>query len=389
MVMCKLGVFRDVGGFREGFEGSQDWDLFLRITEKLKVEEIGHVPHVLYHWRSTKNSTATSLSTKKYVIPRSLLSVNDALKRRKADATARLDDEKNGYLRVNFHIPVNQPLVSILIPTKDHFELITRCIESILSNTCYSNYEIVILDNDTTCEHTLEYFSKIESIKNISIKKISCPFNYSYINNQGVKFCAGEILAFVNNDIEAIDSEWLGEMVSHAIRPDIGCVGSKLLYPDGHIQHAGVVLGIGGIAGHGQKHFPSWNDGYKHRLKVVQNYEAVTAACMLLKKKIFQKVGGFDEENLKVAYNDVDLCIKVREAGYLNLWTPYALLKHHESASRGFDKDPNGKARFDKEKEYMKKRWAHKFLADPAYNPNLSLKHEDFSLNYRPYKNLE
>ena len=389
MVFCRTQDFREVGGFREGFEGSQDWDLFLRITEKLKTEEIGHVPGVLYHWRSTKNSTATSLSTKNYVIPRSLRSVNDALKRRKVNATATVADRTNGYLRVHFHIPKKTPRVSILIPTKDHFELITRCVESILSKTHYSNYELILLDNDTTCKRTLQYFSKIESINNISIRKISCPFNYSYINNLGVESSSGDVLAFVNNDIEAISEDWLGEMVSHAVRPEIGCVGSKLLYPDNHIQHAGVVLGIGGIAGHGQKHFPSWNDGYKHRLKIVQNYEVVTAACMLVEKKIFQKVGGFDEENLKIAYNDVDLCIKVREEGYLNLWTPYALLMHHESASRGFDKDPVGKARFAKEKEYMKKRWGHKLISDPSYNPNLSLKHEDFSLNYRPYKNLE
>ena len=386
MVFCRTQDFREVGGFREGFEGSQDWDLFLRITEKLKTEEIGHVSHVLYHWRSTKNSTATSLSTKKYVIPRSLRSVNDALKRRKVKAIATVADRTNGYLRVHFHIPRKAPRVSILIPTKDHFELITRCVESILLKTNYNNYELILLDNDTTCKRTLQYFSKIESINNISIRKISCPFNYSYINNLGVESASGDILAFVNNDIEAISGDWLGEMVSHAVRPEIGCVGSKLLYPDNHIQHAGVILGIGGIAGHGQKHFPSWNDGYKHRLKIVQNYEAVTAACMLVEKKIFRKVGGFDEENLKIAYNDVDLCIKVREEGYLNLWTPYALLKHHESASRGFDQDPAGKARFAKEKEYMKKRWAHKLISDPSYNPNLSLKHEDFSLNYRLHK---
>jgi GT2 family glycosyltransferase len=240
---------------------------------------------------------------------------------------------------------------------------------------------VLILDNQSTCIKTLDYMRDISCRDDrVRVLRWNEPFNYSAINNYGALYARGEILGLVNNDIEPINSDWLCEMVRQVCRPEIGCVGAKLYYPNDTVQHGGVILGLGGVAGHSHKHFHRDHPGYFYRLKLVQNLSAVTAACLLLRKSVFEQVGGLNEENLPIAFNDVDLCLKVRKAGYRNLWTPYAELYHHESVSRGADDNPAKRARANSEVAYMRRTWSKALDDDPAYNPNLTLDYEDFSL---------
>jgi GT2 family glycosyltransferase len=380
--LCCINVdlVREISGFRKGYEGCQDWDLFLRATELLNENEIFHIPEILYHWRKGGGSTASGAKAKEYVFENSIKTIESALDRRKIEAEVELSDESNNYIRIKYNISKIQPLVSIIIPTRDYLKYLRVCIEGILTGTSYENFEILILDNESKDKSTLDYFDQLSNDERIRIIKTPGKFNYSKINNLGVTYAKGELLLFLNNDIEPISDNWLTEMVSHGIRPEIGCVGAKLLYPNDTIQHGGVVLGLGGLAGHAFKSFPMDHSGYKNRLCLVQNYSAVTAACLLVKKKLFEQVGGFNEENLQVAFNDVDFCLKVREQGFRNLWTPFALLYHFESASRGDDLSPKKLKRFNKEAEYMKKTWKNELSFDPAYNSNLTLDREDFSL---------
>jgi GT2 family glycosyltransferase/SAM-dependent methyltransferase len=376
-------AFVRAGGFRTGVEGSQDWDLLLRVTEQIKDEEIGHIAEILYHWRATEKSTAKALKAKDYVLNSSLQVANEALERRKEKAVAEISDPENGYLRIKYFTPENPPLVSIIIPTKDRLDLIARCMESILEKTSYGNYEIIVLDHESSDPPVIEYFRRLLSQDKVRFINVSGEFNYSKINNLGAKQARGEILLFLNNDIEVIDPDWLNEMVTQTIRPEIGCVGAKLLYPNNKVQHGGVIMGLGGVAGHSHKHFHSDDPGYKHRLKLVQNYSAVTAACLSIRKSVFEEVGGFNEKNLKVAFNDVDLCLKVKQSGYRNLWTPYSVLIHHESASRGRDDSPDKITRFHREILYLKKKWQGIMEKDPCYNSNLTLKRENFGLRQK------
>lgn len=382
-------AFMGVGGFRTGVEGSQDWDLLLRVTEQIKDKEIGHIPEILYHWRATDKSTAKALKNKTYALSGSLKVVNDALERRNEKALAEISDIENGYLRIKYSTPAQPPLVSIIIPTKDRLNLIARCIESVLDKTCYSNYEIIVLDHESSDPSVIEYFKSLISQDRVRFLKVSGKFNYSKINNFGARQAKGEILLFLNNDIEVVEGEWLNEMVTQTIRPEIGCVGAKLLYPNNKVQHGGVIMGLGGVAGHSHKHFHADDPGYKHRLKLVQNYSAVTAACLSIRKSVFEEVNGFNEKTLKVAFNDVDLCLKVKQSGYRNLWTPYSVLIHHESASRGRDDSPDKIIRFQREILYLKKKWQHIIEEDPSYNSNLTLRREDFGLRQMKHeKNL-
>lgn len=380
LVCCKKILFDQVGGMRHGVEGCQDWDLLLRMTEVLDSKNIGHISEILYHWRSGVDSTALSLKEKPYVLSNAVKILNDTLSRRGVNAIAELFNKKNGYMRIKYSLPSKLPLVSIIIPTKDRFDLLSRCVETLLDLTDYKNFEILILDHNSDEKKLLDYFTKIKKISKIRILKMAGEFNYSRINNHGVKEAKGEILLFLNNDIEIINSSWLSEMVSQVLREEIGCVGAKLLYPNDTVQHGGVIIGLGGVAGHSHKHFPMNHPGYKHRLQLVQNFLAVTAACLAVRKKIFDKVGGFNEKDLKVAFNDVDLCLKIAEKGYRNLWTPHAVLIHHESASRGKDTVPDKIERFKKEISYMKKRWKQRLKHDPSFNKNFNKDREDFSL---------
>jgi len=375
-------LVRQVSGFREGFEGCQDWDLFLRVTELLNEDDIIHIPEVLYHWRKGSGSTASGVGAKKYVYENSIKTVESALERREVNAKVELTGKPNNYIRVKYQISEPLPLVSIVIPTRDHSDLLRVCVDGILNKTTYHNYEILILDNESEDKKTLSYFESLNSNDRIKILKIAGEFNYSKINNEGVKETNGDLILLLNNDIEPINDDWLTELVSLAERSEIGCVGSKLLYPCNTIQHGGVVLGLGGLAGHAFKGYPSDHKGYKNRLNLVQNYSAVTAACLMVKKELFERVNGFNEEDLIVAFNDVDLCLKINKLGFRNLWTPYALLYHHESASRGDDLSPKKQKRFQKEADYIKKTWKQIILNDPCYNVNLTLDREDFSIGH-------
>ena len=288
----------------------------------------------------------------------------------------------NEVLSVN-HIqwPIkSDPLVSLIIPTKNAKGLVKACIESILEKTTYPHFEILLIDNGSDEQESLDYFRELAMHPKIRVLPYPGAFNYSAINNFGVQHAKGEIVGLVNNDIEVISPDWLTHLAGHAQRDDIGCVGAKLLYSDGRIQHAGVVLGYGGGAGHAHKYFPRYHPGYMKRLVATQNYSAVTAACLLVKKSLFLEVGGLNEKDLTVAFNDVDFCLRVKETGVRNVYCAEAELYHHESVSRGLDHAPEKAARFNKELAYLRMSWGNYISHDPAYSPNLTLLRENFSV---------
>jgi GT2 family glycosyltransferase len=381
LMVVERKLLQEAGGFRVGLEGSQDHDLAIRLAEYLPDNLIRHIPRVLYHWRITEGSTALHADAKSYTEDASIKALQDHFTRTSQQNVQVIRGILPNTYRPTYPLPTPKPLVSLLIPTRDKLELLQPCIRSILNKTDYPDYEIVILDNGSVEPETRIFFEEVwQESSNIRILPFPFPFNYSAINNFGVKHANGSVIGLINNDVEVISSDWLTEMVSHACRPGIGCVGAKLYFSDGSLQHAGVMLGIGGVAGHSHKYFPGDAHGYFSRLKVVQNLSAVTGACLVVRKEIYEEVGGLDEENLKVAFNDVDFCLKVREAGYRNLWTPFAELYHHESKSRGHEDTSEKQARFEKEVLWMKKKWGDTLMNDPYYNPNLTLEHEDFSL---------
>ena len=274
----------------------------------------------------------------------------------------------------------HNPLVSLIIPTKDAWQLVKACIDSIREKSLYTNYEIIVIDNGSTEAESISYFNSLKNSLDTQVINYPGPFNYSAINNFGVKHAKGEIIGLINNDIEVISPQWLTYMVGHALRDDVGCVGAKLLYADDRIQHAGVVLGYGGGAGHAHKYFPSYHPGYLKRLAATNNFSAVTAACLLVRKQVFEQVGGLNEQDLAVAFNDVDFCLRVQELGLRNIYCAEAELYHHESISRGLDIAPEKAARFNSELTYLQTRWADIIKHDPAYNPNLTLRHENFTV---------
>ncbi|MBI3584166.1 MAG: glycosyltransferase [Nitrospinae bacterium] len=376
MYSCHFGVYRkkiidEIGRFREEFDGSQDYDLVLRLTEK--TNNIFHIPKILYHWRVIKGSTAAEY-TAKASDNASLKALTDALRRRSIKGSVE-KGTYNSLFRVKREILTN-PRVSIIIPTKDQVELLKDCVESILNKTDYQNYEIAIVENNSIQKNTMEYLNKLAiENKNIKVLNYTRQFNFSAINNYAVSKVDSEIVLFLNNDMEVKSSEWLSAMVEHVQREDVGAVGSKLLFPNDSIQHAGVILGIGSVAGHAFKGLQSnINQSYFGHADAIRNYSAVTGACLMVRKKVFEEIGGFDELNLPIAFNDIDLCLRLRERGYLIIYTPYAVLYHYESASRGYRIDP------DPEADYMIKRWKHILYTDPYYNVNLTLYREDFSI---------
>ncbi|WP_445360342.1 glycosyltransferase [Microbulbifer sp. EKSA005] len=377
--VLRADLIRKVGGWHSGVEGAQDHDLLLRCLPHLDSNKVVHIPEILYHWRAIEGSTALACDEKSYTSKAGLRSLSNYLESEKLNAKVERGFVPNTY-RVQWNLPEKPPLVSLLVPTRDRYDILQPCVDKILSLTDYPNFELLILDNQSSCQKTLQYLNKISVNEKVRICRWDYPFNYSAINNFGVTQAKGEIIGLINNDIEPISAGWLTEMVSQACREEIGCVGAKLYYPNDTVQHGGVILGIGGVANHAHKHFGRREHGYFARLSVVQNLSAVTGACLLLRKSLFEQVGGLDEENLPVAFNDVDLCLKVMEKGYRNLWTPYAELYHHESVSRGADDTFSKKRRMAGETSFMRKRWGSLLDRDPAYNPNLTLSHEDFSL---------
>jgi glycosyltransferase involved in cell wall biosynthesis len=386
--VCHLTVYRTkavraVGGFIEGFEGAQDWDLTLRVTATLPLDAVGHLPLVLYHWRMISGSTAMALGEKSYAYLAGWRAVQAHLDRQGNGGKVLETASYSGYFRVSYALPEPAPLVSLLIPTRDRIDLLKQCIDSILERTDYPNYEIVVIDNDSQEEASKKYFAQVVQDSRVRVLQYPQPFNYSAINNAGAQFARGTIIGLINNDIEVISRDWLDEMVGHVMRPEIGVVGAMLYYPDNTIQHAGVILGVGGVAGHCYVGMPRGWPGDKFRCGLVQNLSAVTAACAIVRRSVFEQVGGLDEQ-LEVAFNDVDFCLRVREAGYRNLWTPYAELYHHESASRGYETTPEKVARFNREVNFMKARWNKELQQDPYYNVNLTLDSTPFTLAFPP-----
>ncbi|RZT97612.1 glycosyltransferase family 2 protein [Rivibacter subsaxonicus] len=372
-----LGVYRRtllerIGGFRKGYEGSQDYDLVLRCVAQIAdPADVLHVPQVLYHWRMAEQSTAHGgHNAKPYATEaarRALQDHFDALGR-----GVRTSVIAPGLYRQHWPIPQAEPLVSLIVPTRDGHDILRNCIESILEKTSYRQFEILIVDNQSSCAQTLAYMEQLasEHPDRIRVLRYDRPFNYSAINNFAARHARGEVLGLINNDVEVISPGWLGEMVGHALRPEIGCVGAMLYYPDDTIQHAGVVIGMGGVAGHAFKTQPRGSRGYFDRLLVSHNVSAVTGAVLLLRRAVFEQLGGLDEAGLTVAFNDVDLCLKAQAAGLRNLWTPWAELYHHESKSRGDDFAPAKRARFEAECALMEARWATAILHDPCYSPH-------------------
>ncbi|MFK4567202.1 glycosyltransferase family 2 protein [Enterococcus sp. UD-01] len=378
-----LGVYRktileEIGGFRKGYEGSQDYDLVLRFTEKTTAERIKHIPKVLYHWRMLPTSTAVDQSSKGYAFEAGLKAVQDALVRRGIKGYAT-HGRANGLYDVYYEVE-KEELVSIIIPTKNGYKDIQRCVSSILEKTTYQNYEIIIADNGSTDEKMQELYASYQEQLNdrFRVLTIDIPFNFSKINNIAAKSAQGKYLLFLNNDTEVINGDWLKLMVSFGQQERIGCVGAKLLYPNNTIQHAGVILGLGGVAGHGHYGYPHGDLGYFGKLALNVDYLAVTAACLLMKKADFEAVSGFDEE-FTVAFNDVDLCLKVKALGRDNVWLHEAELYHFESQTRGYDDKGKKKKRFEKEKAMMENKWASLIADDPFYNPNLTRDIPNFS----------
>ncbi len=379
-----LGVYRrsileEIGGFLKGYEGSQDYDLVLRFTEKTTKERIKHIPKVLYYWRMLLTSTAVDQGSKGYAFEAGLRAVQDALVRRGINGHAT-HGAANGLYDVYYDIE-SEKLVSIIIPTKNGYKDVQRCVSSIIEKTTYQNYEIIMADNGSTDPKMHELYAEFEQQLpgRFFVESIDIPFNFSTINNRAAKKAHGEYLLFLNNDTEVITENWLTLMVSFAQQERIGCVGAKLLYPNNTVQHAGVILGLGGVAGHGHYGYPHGDLGYFGRLAINVNYSAVTAACLLMKKADFDAVGGF-EEAFTVAFNDVDLCLKVQALGRDNVWLHEAELYHFESQTRGYDDKGKKKKRFEQEKVMMEEKWGPLIENDPFYNPNLTRDIPNFSL---------
>ncbi len=387
-----LGVYRRdlvqrVGGFREGFQGSQDHDLVLRcVAEVADPHDIVHIPQVLYHWRMTPGSTARGHDQKDYASEAGRRALQDHFDAHHPGVSVSV--VAPGIYRHRWPLPEPAPLVSLIVPTRDGIDVLRTCIDSLLQRTTYPHFEVLVVDNQSTCPDTLAYLAALARGDHgggrVRVLPYHHPFNYSALNNFAAAQARGTVLGLINNDIEVITPDWLEEMVSHALRPDVGCVGAKLYYPDDTVQHAGVVLGLGGVANHALRRTPRHEPGYFGRLWTIYNPSAVTAAALVLRKEVFDRVGGLDAEGLPVAFNDVDLCLKVREAGYRNLWTPHAELYHHESVSRGADTSPEKRARFVGEVNVMLNRWGAVLQRDPAYNPNLTREREDYSLALAP-----
>jgi GT2 family glycosyltransferase len=387
--LSHLGVYRtqllrSIGGFRKGLEGSQDHDLVLRCLPQIESSAIHHIPKVLYHWRAISGSTALNASAKSYADDARHQALKDYFESVGIPVKVGPGLIANT-AKIQYMIQKPEPLVSLLIPTRDRLELIEPCVKSILDKTDYPHFEILILDNASVEPETLRFFQSIQSEDaRVRVLRDERPFNFSAINNLGIEHANGAIVGLVNNDIEVIHPEWLTEMVSLCIQEGVGCVGAKLYYPNDTLQHAGVILGIKGVANHSHNKHSRHHDGYFGRLRVPQALSAVTAACLVVKKEVYLQAGGMNEEDLTVAFNDVDFCLKVRALGYRNVWTPYAELYHFESLSRGSEDTPEKKARFAKEVAYMKSKWGPALLDDPFYNPNLTLDEEDFSLAWGP-----
>ncbi|EKS9856261.1 glycosyltransferase family 2 protein [Burkholderia cepacia] len=380
-----LGVYRTevfvATGGRDACQGSASrYDMTLRFLAHTKSDRMLHVPRVLYHRRAEPASARDPIAQHH---------VNDehqqAIERHLARTGANASVSATPYgHRVKYAVPENPPLVTLIIPTRNGFSLLSRCVDSILEKTCYRPFEIIIVDNGSDDPDTLDYMTRVVRDHGVRILRDDSPFNYSALNNRAVEMALGEFVALVNNDIEVIDGEWLDELMGHALRPEVGVVGPKLLYTNGTIQHAGVVMGLSGCADHLSRGLGRDEPGYMARAVLTQSLSAVTGACLVVRRSLYRQLGGLNERDLKVAFNDVDFCLRVRQAGYTVVWTPHAVLYHHESATRGSDDTAEKIARAAREIEYMRRHWGDLISNDPAYNPNLSLARSDYQLAWPP-----
>lgn len=385
MYTCHLGVYRaslvrEIGGFRKGFEGSQDYDFVLRFTEK--TQRIFHIPKILYHWRILPGSAALSSAAKPYAYTAAFRAIKEALSRRPEGEGADVRAVPNylGHFYVDYGLRFS-PLISIIIPTRDGYDLLKACVDSIFDKTSYENFEVIIIDNgsqDLRISKFLSDYAQKYATRFFSIR-LDIPFNFSRLNNEAVKLAHGELLLFLNNDTRVITKTWLEQMAGYAMRPSIGAVGALLLYADDTIQHAGIVMGVHTLAAHGHKHFSLDMPGYCGRLLGPSNYAAVTGACLMVKKSDFLAAGGF-EEQLTVAFNDVDFCLKLHTMGKYNVVLPDVKLYHFESKSRGTDDTPEKQRRFAQEQIFMRKKWQNIIDHDPFYHPHLTREREDFSI---------
>lgn len=386
-MVSHLGVYatalvRGVGGFREGFEGSQDYDLAWRCLETLDRHQIIHIPRVLYHWRVHEESTSAGGEAKPYA----QLAMERALGehcQRVGLPAARLHALPQGQ-RVQLALPDPLPSVSVVIPTRNGYGVLRPCLDSLLERTTYPAFEVVVVDNGSDDPRTLGYLQRLKAEGKIRVLQDERTFNFAALNNLAADQTSSDFLCLLNNDIEVIQPDWLDELVSQLQRPDVGAVGAKLLFPNRTVQHAGVVLGMGGVGAHGHRDLAERERGYFGRASLAQELSAVTAACLLVRREAWRAVGGMDAEKLAVAYNDVDFCLRLSDAGYRIMFTPFALLVHHESVSRGDDRTPEQRRRFEQEVATMHQRWGERLQQDPYFNPNLSLTSSDYVLAWPP-----
>lgn len=390
MYTCHLGVYRrklvnKVGNFRVGYEGSQDYDLVLRFTEK--TDHIFHIPKVLYHWRIHSESAASGTEAKPYAYQAAVKALQDAIDRRGEKGVIQDVQGFLGHYRVRYEI-TDYKRVSIIIPSRDLGEILDRCLESIFTKSTYPNYEVIVIDNGSVEDYTHQVITKWKEKESsrFNCYRLDIPFNYSKLNNYAVSQAKGDYLLFLNNDTEVITSDWIEAMVEQAQRPSIGAVGALLLYPDDTIQHAGVVIGMRDVAAHSHQYFEVNQPGYYGQIASMNNYLAVTAACLMCRREVFERVGGFDEQ-LAIAYNDVDFCLKLVQQGYRNLYLSHVLLYHDESKSRGDEDTPEKLYRYMEEVKLIRQRWRKFIDNDPCYNPNLTLSQFDYSI--KQFANIE
>ena len=375
-LVVSRGLLDRAGGFDRQYDGAQDYDFILRCTEQAK--GISHIPKVLYHWRTHAQSTADNPISKQYAYDAGARAIEAHLKR--VGLTGTVERKKDfGFYRVRYAVE-GEPLVSIIIPNKDEKDTLKKCLESIQTKSTYRNFEVIVVENNSKTAEIFDYYKEIDGRNGVHVVYWDREFNYSAINNFGAAYAKGEYLICLNNDMEIISADWIEELLGHCQRSGTGIVGARLYYPDDTIQHAGIIIGIGGIAGSvfvGQKRT---HTGYMHREALQQDLSAVTAACMMVRRSLFEQLGGFTEQ-LAVAFNDVDFCLRARELGYLVVYDPYAELYHYESKSRGAEDTPEKVRRFQSEIEYMRTRWISVLKnGDPYYNRNLSLKKWNYSL---------
>ena len=378
--VVQKSIVEKAGGFRKEFDGAQDYDFIFRCTEN--AGEVLHVPEILYHWRTHKASTADNPASKMYAFEAGKRAIEAHLERTGTKGEVSHTQDL-GFYRVKYPVQ-GKPLVSVIIPNKDEKETLQTCLEMLEKNTGYQNFEIIIVENNSTTDEIFRYYKELSGNRKIHLLRWGKEFNYSAFNNFAAAHAKGEYLLFLNNDVKSINPDWLEEMLGVCQRPEVGGVGAKLIYPDNTIQHAGCVIGMGGIAGHMFVDMPADRTGYLHKASLLQDMSAVTAACLLMKKEVFEQAGGFTEE-LAVAFNDVDLCLKVRKNGYLIVYDPYAKLYHMESKTRGAEDSKEKVRRFQTEIEYMRCHWIDILKnGDPCYNKNLSLTKWNYSLKPIP-----